>query len=211
MTTCIVNYESGNLGSVMRALRAINARVLIADTPRQLAGADRLILPGVGNFRETMERLHAGGWVEVLRSRVLEAGRPLLGICVGMQVLAEAGTESSPDGNPTPGLGLVRGTVQRLDAFGCGLRIPQQGWNSLERTGEGCPLLDRIPDGTDFYFSNSYALPADSSPAVAAVVDYGVRITAAVAAGSVMGIQFHPEKSSRAGLRVLRNFMEFPC
>lgn len=211
MTTCIVNYESGNLGSVMRALRVINARVMIADAPEQLASADRLILPGVGNFRETMERLHAGGWVEVLRRRVLEAGRPLLGICVGMQVLAEAGTESSTGGRPTPGLGLIRGTVQRLDALGCTLRIPQQGWNSLARAGADSPLLEHIPDGTDVYFSNSYALPADSSAAVAAVVDYGVRVTAAVTSGPVMGIQFHPEKSSRAGLRVLRNFMEVPC
>ena len=210
MTTCIVNYEAGNLGSVMRALRAIHADVAIADSPAELTQAQRIILPGVGNFRDTMEQLHAGGWVEPLRELVLERKRPLLGICVGMQVLADAGTESSGESGATPGLGLIRGTVQRLSALGCSLRIPQQGWNALA-LHLPCPLLAHIPEGTDVYFSNSYALPADASDAVVATVDYGIPVTAAVAVEHVMGIQFHPEKSSRAGLRVLKNFLEFPC
>ncbi|RYF42666.1 MAG: imidazole glycerol phosphate synthase subunit HisH [Comamonadaceae bacterium] len=208
MTVSIVNYEAGNLGSVLRALRAVGCEGTVADTPDALDDADRIILPGVGNFRDAMERLQAGGWVPKLRE-LAAAGRPLLGICVGMQVLAEAGTESSEVGAPTPGLGLVMGTVQRLDALGSALRVPQQGWNSLAVT-QGHALLAHIPGGTDVYFSNSFALPA-ASPAVAATVDYGVPIAAAVAAGNVMGIQFHPEKSSRAGLRVLRNFLEYPC
>ena len=209
MTTSIVNYEAGNLGSVLRALRAVGEEGVVADTPQQLDAADRIILPGVGNFRDAMERLLAGGWVPRLKELAAQ-GRPLLGICVGMQALAEAGTESSEPGQPTAGLGLVPGTVQRLDALGCALRIPQQGWNALELRGPAHPLLRGIPDGTDVYFSNSYALPPDA-PAVAAVVDYGVPITAAVARDNVMGIQFHPEKSSRAGLQVLRNFLEFAC
>lgn len=209
MTTAIVNYEAGNLGSVLRALRAVGEEGLVADTPDALAGADRVILPGVGNFRDAMERLAAGGWVPRLQA-FAAAGKPLLGICVGMQALAEGSTESCEPGAATPGLGLVAGTVQRLDALGCTLRIPQQGWNGLALRGAAHPLLAGIPEGTDVYFSNSFALPADA-PAVAAVVEYGVPITAAVAAGNVMGIQFHPEKSSRAGLRVLRNFLEFAC
>ena len=209
MTTAIVNYEAGNLGSVLRALHAVGEEGLVADTPDALAGADRVILPGVGNFRDAMERLAAGGWVPRLQA-FATAGKPLLGICVGMQALAEGSTESCEAGAATPGLGLVAGTVQRLDALGCTLRIPQQGWNGLAMRGAAYPLLAGIPEGTDVYFSNSFALPADA-PAVAAVVEYGVPITAAVAAGNVMGIQFHPEKSSRAGLRVLRNFLEFAC
>lgn len=208
MTVCIVNYEAGNLGSVMRALQAVGYEGTVADTPDALDGADRIILPGVGNFRDAMQRLAAAGWVDKLQA-LAASGRPLLGICVGMQVLAEASTESSDGGAPTPGLGLVAGTVQRLDALGSGLRVPQQGWNSLDVT-QGHALLHQIPSGTDVYFSNSYALPA-AAPAVAATVDYGVPVAAAVAAGNVMGIQFHPEKSSRAGLRVLRNFLEYPC
>lgn len=210
MTTCIVNYEAGNLGSVLRALRAVGTEGVVADTAAALDGAQRIILPGVGNFRDAMERLVAGGWVPRLLQLVRERRVPLLGICVGMQVLAQAGTESSEEGGSTPGLDLVQGTVQRLDALGCVLRVPQQGWNSLTLRNGSHPLLNHIPAGTDFYFSNSYTLPADAE-AVAATVDYGISITAAVAADHVMGIQFHPEKSSKAGLRVLQNFLEYPC
>jgi len=209
MTACIVNYEAGNLGSVLRALRAVGTEAVVVDTPAALDGASRIILPGVGNFRDAMERLVAGGWAEEI-VRLVRSGRPILGICVGMQVLAEAGTESCEPGRSTPGLGLVPGMVQRLDALGSTLRVPQQGWNSLEICNVAHPLLKAIPSGTDVYFSNSYALPA-LGDSVAATVDYGAPLTAAVASGHVMGIQFHPEKSSRAGLRVLRNFMEYPC
>lgn len=210
MSICIVNYEAGNLGSVLRALQAIGAKGEVADTPQALDAAERIILPGVGNFRDAMERLVAGGWVPRLLELVREHKRPLLGICVGMQALAEAGTESSGSGAPTRGLGLVSGTVQRLDALGCKLRVPQQGWNSLVVRDKEHQLLRHIPSGTDVYFSNSFALPADGRD-IAATVDYGAPLTAAVAAGHVMGIQFHPEKSSRAGLRVLQNFLEYPC
>jgi imidazole glycerol-phosphate synthase subunit HisH len=210
MTTYIVNYEAGNLGSVMRALHNLGTQAEVADTPDQLDHAQRIILPGVGNFRDAMERLGAGGWIDKIIQLVGVQQRPLLGICVGMQVLAQAGTESCASGAVTAGLGLVQGTVQRLDALGCTLRIPQQGWNALTIRNAGHALLQAIPSGTDVYFSNSYALPADGD-AVAATVDYGVALAAAVAAAHVMGIQFHPEKSSGAGLRVLRNFMEYPC
>ncbi|MEO8390203.1 imidazole glycerol phosphate synthase subunit HisH [Polaromonas sp.] len=209
MKTCIVNYEAGNLGSVLRALHAIGTEAVIADTPGELAAARRIILPGVGNFRDAMERLVADGWVDEI-VKLVRGGRPILGICVGMQVLAEAGTESCEPGRATPGLGLVRGTVQRLDVLGCALRVPQQGWNSLEIRNVTHPLLKSIPSGTDVYFSNSYALAAQDN-VIAATVDYGAPLTAAVAAGHIMGIQFHPEKSSRAGLRILKNFMEHPC
>lgn len=210
MTVGIVNYEGGNLGSVLRALRAIGADAYVADVPEALEAADRIVLPGVGNFRDAMERLSAGGWVPKLLQMVRERRRPLLGICVGMQALAQASTESSDPGRPTPGLGLVEGTVRGLAALGCTLRVPQQGWNSLTLRRADHPLLRDIPGGTDVYFSNSFALPADA-PAVAATVDYGVPIAAIIAQEHVMGIQFHPEKSSKAGLRLLRNFMEHPC
>jgi imidazole glycerol-phosphate synthase subunit HisH len=210
MTVAIVNYEAGNVGSVLRALHALGAQARVADEPAALDGAERIILPGVGNFRDAMERLVAGGWVPPLVAAVRDGRRPLLGICVGMQLLAEAGTESAGPEGATPGLGLVEGTVQRLDALGCTHRIPQQGWNSLVVREPRHALLAAIPSGTDVYFSNSYALPADA-PDVAAAVEYGIELGAAVARGHVMGIQFHPEKSSGAGLRVLRNFLEYPC
>lgn len=210
MTTCIVNYEAGNLGSVLRALYAVGCEALVADVPEALDGAGRIILPGVGNFRDAMERLWAMGWVPKLKQLVQQGNCPLLGICVGMQVLAQGGTESGDPGQPTPGLGLIDGTVQRLDALGSPLRVPQQGWNSLDPCHAPHPLLRHIPGGTDVYFSNSYALPAGARD-VLATVNYGVPIAAAVASGSVMGVQFHPEKSSKAGLQVLRNFLAYTC
>ncbi|MCM2250970.1 MAG: imidazole glycerol phosphate synthase subunit HisH [Ramlibacter sp.] len=210
MNVAIVNYEAGNVGSVLRALHAIGAEGNVADEPSALDGAERIILPGVGNFRDAMERLSAGGWIAPLLHAVRDRRRPLLGICVGMQVLAAAGTESAGPDGPTPGLGLVSGTVQRLDALGCSDRIPQQGWNALLVREPAHPLLRHIPSGTDVYFSNSFALPPEA-PEVAATVEYGAQLAAAVARQHVMGIQFHPEKSSRAGLRMLRNFLEYPC
>lgn len=210
MTTAIVNYEAGNLGSVLRALRAVGEEAAVADRPQDLDAADRVILPGVGNFRDAMERLVAGGWAAKLLELANQRQCPILGICVGMQALAEASTESSGPDGLTRGLGLVRGTVRRLDALGSGLRVPQQGWNALSLREPRHALLRGIPDGTDVYFSNSFALSAQE-PEVAATVEYGAALAAAVARENVMGIQFHPEKSSRAGLQVLRNFLEYPC
>lgn len=210
MTVAIVNYEAGNLGSVLRALHSVGAHPIVADTPAALESARRIVLPGVGNFRDAMEHLSAGGWIPALLRLVRQERRPLLGICVGMQVLAEAGMESAGADGPTSGLALVQGTVHRLDALGCAGRVPQQGWNDLQLREPRHPLLKDVPEGTDVYFSNSYALPANA-PQVVATVEYGPALAAAVGDGHIMGIQFHPEKSSRAGLRVLRNFLEYPC
>jgi glutamine amidotransferase len=211
MSVCIIDYEGGNLGSVQRALYAVGGSVTLADRPEMVGNARRLILPGVGHFADTMGRLVESGWAAALRRYVDEDRRLLLGICVGMQVLAGGGTESHVSGQVVPGLGFVPGVVERLDAHGCTLAVPQQGWNSLCMVGPTTPLLAGIPHGTDVYFSNSYALGARSSDAIAATVEYGVEVAAVVARENLLGIQFHPEKSSRAGLRILRNFLEMPC
>jgi glutamine amidotransferase len=200
----IVNYGFGNIGSVRRALDELHVVPVVADTPAALLGCDRIILPGVGAFGEAMASLRNGGWVEPLQHQVRDAGVPLLGICLGMQLLAASSDE---DGHHD-GLGFVRGVVRRLDAFGCGLRIPHVGWNEV-RFDERAALFAGIPQESDFYFVHSFALDA-SDPSVCATTSYGGLISAAVQDGRVFGTQFHPEKSSRAGRRLLRNFLDVP-
>jgi glutamine amidotransferase len=207
MKVAIVNYGMGNLGSVRRALEELGALPVVADHPGALFDANRLVLPGVGAFSEGMERLRTGGWVEPIQRQVRELGKPLLGICLGMQMLAEGGEE----GGATEGLGLVAGRVRRLDALGCRLRIPHVGWNDVWHTGVD-PLFAHVEQGTDFYFVHSFAFCAAMPDVVSATVEYGVPLTAGIRSGNTFGVQFHPEKSSRAGKQVLRNFLDhLPC
>lgn len=202
MKVAIVDYGMGNLGSVSRALAELGAEPFVAATPEGLADAERIIVPGVGNFAEGMDRLANGGWIETLRRQVAD-GLPLLGICLGMQLLASRGTE----GGDRPGLDLIPGTVRRLDTLGCSRRIPHVGWNNVSFPRDPGPLFARIPDGTDFYFVHSFAFQATRADDVIALTDYDIPVVAAIGCGRVMGTQFHPEKSSKAGLRLLRNFL----
>jgi len=208
MKVAIIDYGMGNLGSVRRALEQLGAEAEIVDTPEQLEDADRIILPGVGSFADGMRHLNRDGWTEAL-IRLTGEGKPLLGICLGMQLLASEGSEHGDH----PGLGLVPGRVVHLDTMDCKERIPHVGWNDIHvNQPEGNPsavLFDGIQDGTDFYFVHSFAYQAEQASDVLAQVQYGIPVTAAVGRGHVMGTQFHPEKSSRAGFRILKNFLEF--
>lgn len=207
MKVAVINYGMGNLGSVCRALGELNAQVLVADHPAALWDAERIILPGVGGFSEGAAHLHSAGWTEEIRRQVLERHKPLLGICLGMQLLASRGDE----GGLTPGLDLIPGQVRRLDTLGCTLRIPHVGWNDI-CPAQASPLFARISAGTDFYFVHSYALVTDDASDVIATVNYGPAITAAVGRQQVFGTQFHPEKSSKAGRALLQNFLGYaPC
>lgn len=209
MKVAIVDYGMGNLGSVRRALSGLHAEVDLATDPEQLQAADRIILPGVGSFSDGMAGLSRQGWIEALREQVQVRGKPLLGICLGMQLLASRGSEGNTNG--TPGLDLVSGTVEHLATLGCPLRIPHVGWNSATLVGPSA-LFSGIPDQTDFYFVHSFAFAPLDPGHILATVDYGGPVVAAVQAGNVLGTQFHPEKSSKAGFRLLRNFLEFrPC
>ena len=192
----------GNLGSVRRALIEVGADPVVAEKPEKLQAADRIILPGVGNFADGMRNLTEVGWVEGLREHT-KRGRPLLGICLGMQLLADYGAE----GGGCAGLGLISGEVQKIDTLGCKLRIPHTGWNNIELIGKSEGLFDKIPNGTDFYFVHSFAFVPTKQTSVLATVDYGVPLAAAVARGCVFGTQFHPEKSSQSGFQLLRNFL----
>jgi glutamine amidotransferase len=203
----IVNYGMGNLGSVRRALEDLGQSAFIAEHPAALFDAQRIVLPGVGSFNEGMARLREGGWVELIRRLVLNERKPLLGICLGMQMLADHGEE----GGGSAGLALIGGRVRRLDALGCTLRIPHVGWNDVTLPADD-PLFGHVPQHSDFYFVHSYALEATRPAEVIASTSYGVDVVAAVRAGNTFGTQFHPEKSSKAGRQLLRNFLDYvPC
>lgn len=212
MKVGIIDYGVGNLGSVARALEASRATPVLVERPVDMHSNDCLILPGVGSFTDCARLLEKNGWTDAIKEQVLGFSRPLLGICVGMQLLADFGTEGAngSEGRGTAGFGFVPGSVEHLGALGCTLRLPHVGWNEIRR-GENCDnLFEGIPDGTDFYFTHSYTFVASNPEDVIATVDYEVPVTAAVRSGIVWGTQFHPEKSSRAGFRLLANFLAGP-
>lgn len=210
MKVGVIDYGVGNLGSVLRALEELRVAPVLVNRAADMHATDCLILPGVGNFADCARLLDHGGWTTALRDEVQGYQRPLLGVCVGMQLLADSSTEGAADGQDTPGLGFIPGQVRHLRSFGCTQRVPHVGWNGITRTRTDDHLFDDIPDGTDFYFVHSYAFAPQDAADVLATTDYGVPITAAVRRGHVWGTQFHPEKSSRAGFRLLKNFIEGP-
>ncbi len=200
MTVHIVGYDAGNIGSVVRAFRRIAVDAQVAAEPASLRKATHVLLPGVGGFAAAMHVLDASGWSDALREHAA-AERPLLGICLGMQLLATTGDE----GGSTSGLGLIPGRVEHLEALGCPLRVPHIGWNEV-RQSRPSALHAGIEDGADFYFAHSYAFVPDAQEDVVGWVDHGIRFPGMVQRGFVMGIQFHPEKSSAYGLEALMNF-----
>ena len=198
--TAIVDYGVGNLANLKNALDHLGVDCTVVRDPEMLRSSERILLPGVGAFAPAMERLRDSGLLDVLGERV-RAGTPLLGICVGSQLLLN---ESEEDG-PHPGLGWISGRVQR---FRHDLKIPQIGWNQVE-SRQPDPLLDGIADRSHFYFVHSYHMVPNEPEATLAETEYGVRFTSVVRKQNVWGVKFHPEKSQDAGLRLLRNFCAF--
>jgi glutamine amidotransferase len=203
-SVAVIDYGMGNLRSVTNALRHIGADVRIASEPADTVGAARLVLPGVGAFGDGMRHLSEGGWIDHLRQTVLEEGTPLLGICLGMQLLVDIGTEHGDHA----GLGWIRGRADRLPAAP-GLRIPHVGWNDVDVAGAG-ELFAGIEDPT-FYFVHSYAVLPDEPGLDIGWSEHGARFAASVQREHLYGVQFHPEKSHKAGLRLLSNFLSAPC
>ena len=198
--TAIIDYDAGNLKSVEKALAALGEEAVISRDPEVVTGADRVILPGVGAFGDAMGKIRQYGLEEVIH-QVAEAGTPFLGICLGLQLLFES-SEESPG---TPGLGILSGSILRIPDEP-GLKIPHMGWNSLD-IPPGARLFSGIGQGAYVYFVHSYYLKASDPSIVAASAEYGVRIHASVEKGNVFACQFHPEKSSQVGLKILANFL----
>lgn len=195
----VVDYKAGNLTSVMKALTAVGAEAVSTENPEVVRRAEKIILPGVGHFAAT-EFLDRRGLKQTIAERA-GAGVPFLGICVGLQWLFSGSTEA-PE---CRGLGTFDAVCER---FAEGKKIPHVGWNSLQ-INPNSQLMAGVPSGSFVYFTHSYRAPLITD--TVAVTNYSENFTAAAERGNIMGVQFHPEKSGAAGLRILRNFVELPC
>lgn len=195
----IVDYGMGNLRSAEKAFAQAGFETKVSDNPAMLAKAKGLVIPGVGAFPEAMKNLHEKKLVAPIRQHAA-AGKPLLGICLGMQVLFQQGFE----GDRVEGLGLLAGDIVRIPA---GVKIPHMGWNRLTMLQES-PILQGTPDGAYVYFVHSYFANNCAAADIVAVTDYGVMLPAVVQKKNVYGLQFHPEKSGDTGLSMIKNFGE---
>ncbi len=210
MMVAVVDYGSGNLRSAAKALEraaaeaGLAAEVDVTADPERVGRAARIVLPGVGAFGDCRRGLDGlPGMVEAIHASVIDAGRPFLGICVGMQLMATLGREHGVH----PGLDWIPGEVVVLEPGDPALKVPHMGWNELEIGQPGHPVLSRLRQGTHAYFVHSYHFAAAEPAQVLAATDYGGPITAMVGRDNLIGTQFHPEKSQKAGLRLLANFL----
>ena len=220
-TIVVIDYHKGNLSSVERGLAAVGARVLVSDDPEKIKGAAGLVLPGVGSFGDAMSFMRKSGQADAVR-KAIDAGVPFLGICLGLQLLFERGSERTVNANSAiartlveqpltawvEGLGVFPGECTRL--VSTRLKVPHVGWNQVDFTerGASCALLEGVANGANFYYTHSYAAETADDDIVMARTHYVRSFPAVVARGNVYGCQFHPEKSSATGLTILRNFAE---
>lgn len=209
MKVAVVDYGSGNLASASRAVQlaadraGIAADVLVTSDPAAIRAASRIVLPGQGAFADCMGGLDAVPGLRDSLQETVDGGTPFLGICVGMQLMAERGLEYGA----TDGLGWVHGEITRINAPG--LRLPQMGWNALEFAPGAHPLLDGLSPGDHVYFTHSFALSDGKPDEILATTDYGGPVVAMVATGNRAGTQFHPEKSQEVGLTIVGNFLRW--
>lgn len=196
----VIDYDAGNIKSVQKALEFLGGQVVVTRDKGEILAADRVVLPGVGNFGDAMAKLDTFGLTPVIEEAV-EKKMPFLGICLGLQLLFEE-SEESPG---VKGLGLLPGKIVRIPKAE-GLKVPQIGWNALRYPSQGRLFRD-VPEGSYVYFVHSYYLQAREKEIVKAAAEYGVTVEASVEKDNIFACQFHPEKSSEAGLQILKNFL----
>lgn len=200
----IVDYGMGNLQSVFSAFDYLGSDVKICRNPEALTTVDRIVIPGVGAFKDCISKLNESGFSEALHEEVRRKGKPTLGICLGMQVMATWGTE----GGKFRGLSWIEGTVERLKPTDPLKKVPNIGWNNVEYD-ETIPLFRGLPKRVDFYLVHSYHLKPDDPSVVIATYQYDHPVTAAILKDNIFATQFHPEKSQDYGLRILENFISW--
>ncbi|MEQ8757261.1 MAG: imidazole glycerol phosphate synthase subunit HisH [Coleofasciculus sp. G1-WW12-02] len=197
----VVDYDMGNLHSACKGLENAGATTKVTDIAAEIEQADAVVLPGVGSFDPAVQHLRSRGLDEPIK-RVIASGKPFLGICLGLQILFESSEEGKE-----PGLGIIPGKVRRFQPEP-DIRIPHMGWNHLEFTQPDCPLWMQLSENPQVYFVHSYYVdPVDPTIRAATVTHGSQQVTAAIARGNMMAVQFHPEKSSTAGLQILSNFV----
>lgn len=197
----IIDYGVGNLGSIFNMFKRVGATPVVSGDPEKLRAATKLVLPGVGAFDPVMEKLRASGLLEDLNKKVLEERVPVLGMCVGMQMLGHGSEEGK-----LPGLGWLNANCQKIRSDIPGLRIPHMGWNRVRRVKQSA-LTDSLPDDARFYFVHSYHMVCDDASDVLLTTEYGAQLVAAVQRDNIYGTQFHPEKSHRFGMELYRQFV----
>jgi len=200
----VVDYDTGNIGSVLNMLKKVGAKAVVSRDPKVLRSADKLVLPGVGAFDEAMNNLHRFGLCEILNELVLEKRRPILGVCLGAQLMAG----SSEEGKQL-GLRWLNAHIVRFQApAGKALRVPHMGWNNVQAVGEGGGIFRNVPQPMRFYFLHSYHMVVNEPSLELASSVYGGRFTSAMARDNILSLQFHPEKSHKYGLQIYRNFVD---
>jgi glutamine amidotransferase len=211
MSVAIIDYGSGNLRSAAKAFERaareaeLDTNIQVTSDPRTVMQASHIVLPGVGAFADCRAGLYAvPGMVAVLEREVIERGKPFIGICVGMQLMATRGLEHGVHA----GLDWIKGDIVRVVPEDSALKVPQMGWNALADIAKH-PVLDGIETGAHAYFVHSYKLDAADKSNVLATVDYGGKVAAVVGRDNMVGTQFHPEKSQQTGLRLIANFLEW--
>lgn len=212
MKVAIVDYGSGNLRSAAKAFERsvreaeVNASILVTKDAKTIASADKIVLPGVGAFKDCRDGIAAvPGMTEAIEQAATVRQVPFLGICVGMQLMATLGREFGD----TPGFGFISGVVEAIQPADAALKIPHMGWNSLSEIAEQHPVFAEIGAAEYFYFVHSYAFNAEEPGHVLAKVQYGGPIAAAIGRDNLVGLQFHPEKSQAAGLKIIQNFLKW--
>lgn len=196
----IIDYGMGNIHSVNKALQLYGAKTIVTNKASEISKADKIVLPGVGAFDDAMQELKMQGLISVIKKE-LNSGKPFLGICLGMQILFE----ESQEAKKAKGLGMLKGRVKRFKETG-NLKVPHMGWNQL-KISNTCPLLEDIASGAYVYFCHSYYPEPAEKKVVAATTDYGRDFSSVVWKDNVYGVQFHPEKSQKIGLKIVENFL----
>jgi len=200
----IVDYGMGNILSVYHALEMVGVDAKVCSSPEELSDVDRIVLPGVGAFKDCMVNLKAKGFIDILEQAAFGYLKPILGICLGLQAMARRSFE----GGEHQGLGWIDGDVIGIQRSDSSLRVPQMGWNAVQYR-PGSPLFSGLPALPDFYFVHSYYLRCDNQDDVDGTCDYGGTLTAAVRKNNIFATQFHPEKSQDYGLKILENFVKW--
>ena len=208
MAVGIVNSGFANIGSLIGTIKSLNFNYKIVETIKDFIDVNSIILPGVGNFKECKKHLDDKGFSEQLVKEVKDNKKPLLGICIGMQLLGSRGFEGSLESDAVKGLNLIEGEIVSLRKLNCKEKLPHIGWNNLNCVKEDI-LTKGIENNTDFYFVHSYAFSKINKNEIIAKTSYGIDFPVVIRNGLVWGTQFHPEKSSKYGKQILKNFLEF--
>ena len=202
MKVAIINIGISNVFSVEQTIKNIGFQAFIANNPSQLNDVDKIILPGVGSFKKAMENLNSLNWINILKKKIILEKKPILGICLGMQLLAKSSDEISY----TKGLSFIDGEITRIDNLGCKKNLPHIGWNDVKI--KKTPLTNNIDQNSDFYFVHSYAYKKLPNNIIIGTTEYDIEIISIINYKNIYGVQFHPEKSSNSGKILLKNFLE---